>query len=100
MNLDDAIRCIEQHIRPGMTVEIWQTTNCVMIRRVVFNDGETYAENSDKFASAIEAVELISELPTTLDDFSAYLKKTTYAKFDVDVARNTPDYATDKRAQE
>lgn len=98
MNLDDAIRCVEQHIRPGMTVEMWQTTNCLMVRRVVFNDGETYADNSDKFASAIEAVELISELPATLDDFEAHIKKTAYAEMDVDVARNTPDYATDKGA--
>ena len=98
MNLDDAIRCIELHIRPGMTIEMWQTTNCVMIMRVVFNEGETYVGNADNFASAIKAVGLISEFPTTLDDFAAHLKKNTNAEFDVDVSRNTPDYATDKGA--
>ena len=93
MNLDDAIRCIEQHIRPGMTIEMWQTTNCMMVRRVVFNDGETYADNSDNFALAIKAIEFISEFPTTLDDFTAHLKK-IYPE--VNVTRNTEDHATDK----
>ena len=70
MNLDDALRCLEEHIRPGMTIEVWQTTNCKMVRRVIFNDGETYAETSEKFAKAIESVEVIAEMPTTLDEFS------------------------------
>ena len=87
MNIDDALRCIEQHIRPGMTVEIWQTTNCKMVRRVVFNDCETYADTPEKFALAIEAVEVIAELPTTLDGFSE--------NAGWNAERNTPDYATD-----
>ena len=87
MNIDDALRCIEQYIRPGMTIEIWQTTNCFIVRRVVFNDGETYADTPEKFAMAIEAVKVIAELPTTLEDFSEISG--------LDAKRNTQDFATD-----
>ena len=88
MNLDDALACIEQYIRPGMTVEVWQAHNLKLVRRVIFNDGETYAGTPQQFAAAILAVSAIAEMPTTMDEFSERSGWTA--------ERNTPDYAIDE----
>lgn len=68
MNLLDALRTIEDHIRPGMTVECWMLGNGQMMRRVMFNDGETYASNVVEFETAILAIKSIAHMPVSIDE--------------------------------
>ena len=48
MNLIDALKTIEAHMRQGMTIECWMLSNGAMMRKVEFNDGESFAANNAK----------------------------------------------------
>ena len=41
MNLIDALKTIEAHMRQGMTIECWMLSNGALMRKVAFNDGES-----------------------------------------------------------
>jgi len=70
MNLIDALKTIEAHMRQGMTIECWMLSNGAMMRKVEFNDGESFAANNAEFADAINAVAVLATMPTTVDDFT------------------------------
>lgn len=69
MNLLEALKTIESHIRPGVTIECWMLRNGQMMRKVSFNDGDSFAATNDEWESAILAVADLSKLATTVEDF-------------------------------
>lgn len=69
MNLDDALKTLEDNLRPGMSVECWMLSNGHMMRRVRFNDGETYASNTDEWETAIVATASIAGMPVSIEDY-------------------------------
>ena len=69
MNLIDALKTIESHIRPGVTIECWMLSNGQMMRKVSFNDGDSFAASNAEWEVAIKAVGALSQMPTTVEDF-------------------------------
>lgn len=69
MNLLGALKTIESHIFPGMTVECWVLTNGKMMRKVSFNDSDFFAATNAELEVAIKAVAALSQMPTTVEDF-------------------------------
>ena len=69
MNLLDALKTIESHIRPGVTIECWMLSNGQMMRKVSFNDGDSFAASNAEWEAAIKAVGALSQMPTTVEDF-------------------------------
>lgn len=80
MNLLDALSAIEEHLRPGMTVDCWMLESGEMIRRVIFNDGESYARTNTEWEAAIKATAILAGLPTTQEDYEARDNKTPNAQ--------------------
>lgn len=70
MNLLDALKTIEAHLRPGMTIECWMLDNGHMMRKVSFNDGDAFAATNAEWEAAINANAVLSQLPTTLEDYT------------------------------
>jgi len=69
MNLLDALKTIEAHIRPGVTIECWMLSNGQMMRKVSFNDGDSFAATNAEWEVAIKAVAALSQMATTVEDF-------------------------------
>lgn len=70
MNLIDALKTIEDHLRPGMTIECWMLDNGHMMRKVSFNDGDAFAATNGEWEAAIKANMVLSQMPTTVEDFT------------------------------
>jgi hypothetical protein len=69
MNLLDALKTIEAHIRPGVPIECWMLSNGQMMRKVSFNDGDSFAATNTEWEDAILATATLAQLPTTVEDF-------------------------------
>jgi hypothetical protein len=85
MNLLEALKTIEAHIRPGVTIECWMLSNGQMMRKVSFNDGDSFAATNAEWEAAIKAVAALSQMPTTVEDFGdkypqAFVKRDSLRK--------------------
>lgn len=56
---------------PGMTIECWMLSNGQMMRKVEFNDGQSFASTNSEWAEAIKATEVLARLPTSVDEFQS-----------------------------
>lgn len=70
MNLIDALKTIEDNLRPGMGVECWMLDNGHMMRKVSFNGGDAFAATNGEWEAAIKANMVLSQLATTVDEFT------------------------------
>ena len=69
MTLIEALRTIEEHMLSGVHIECWMRPNGMILRRVMFNDGEAWARTTEEFAAAIEANRVLATIPTNEEDF-------------------------------